>query len=265
MAERLKAALKNLKTAKLPYHVIVNELKPLDFVWVARGLINASLKEKLTKLTGSKKYSKLGTVTRVDNILTIELPGAGSGMAGRIQRALVAHVGQRFKVILGGEVADDEDEVKTAAKDGAKDSGKTPPKAPPPKPVVALTKAPTLWTGTRKLVQQRITLLKKAVRDHYGSHGAALLAEIDKNIDKLDDVTDRLDERLSAALATAAKAAPAQRAAELAKAKGIVAEYVRYINDEPLVDHIDNNPFGVNTQLQTLITNSLNQVAKAMA
>ncbi len=259
--DRLKSGLKNLRTAKAPYHLIVNELKPLDFVWVCRGLISGSVRTKLAELTGSKKFSKLGTVTRLDNILTIDLPGASGGMASRIQKALVKHAGARFKIILGGEVADDKDE----AAEGAKPAAKAPPKAPPPKPKVELDKTPALWSGTRKLVEQRVGLLKMAVREHYKGHGQALLAEIDRNIDKLDDVTDKLDERLSAALANAAKATPDKRAAELAKARGIVGEYIKYIKDAPMVDHIDNNPFGVQTQLETLITNSLNQVAKAIA
>ncbi|MFN0185816.1 MAG: hypothetical protein ACKVQR_18555 [Aquabacterium sp.] len=260
LEERLKSSLKNLRTAKAPYNLIVNELKPIDFVWVSRATIGGGVRAKITALTASKKYSKLGTVTRVDNILTIDLPGAGGGMATRIQKALVKHAGVRFKIILGGEVADDQDEGPAGAKPGA---GKPPPA--PPKPKVDLVKTPALWTGTRQLIQQRVGLLKKAVRAHYKGHGEALLAEIDKNIDKLDDVTDKLDDRLSAALASAAKAPPDKRAAELAKARAIVGEYVKYIKDSPMVDHIDRNPFGVATQLETLITNSLNQVAKAIA
>ena len=45
-----------------------------------------------------------------------------------------------------------------------------------------------------------------------------------------------------------------------------MADYVGFIKGVvPLIDHIDKNPFGVDTQLRKSITDSLKHVAKAMS
>ena len=46
----------------------------------------------------------------------------------------------------------------------------------------------------------------------------------------------------------------AKRNAELQSAKASLADYIRYVNTEPLVGHIDANPFGVDTKLRHVLT-----------
>ena len=57
---------------------------------------------------------------------------------------------------------------------------------------------------------------------------------------------------------------PASRRQLLQEAKVIIAEYIRYVRSEPLIDHLDNNPFGIKTNLKATLSASLTQVARAI-
>lgn len=274
---RVRSALSKLKSSAVPFRLIVCESKPVDLVVITKANITPALRDQMTGVTQSKKFSKVGTVTREGNLLRIDLPGASGGMAGRIQRALFRLVAQRFKVVLGEDVADEQlaaepDAPAATRAGGVPPAAKTPPTEKPAKalagkpsrPAVPLSKAPLLWQGASDLIGKRIALLKTAVRQHYGDKGAGVLAEIDRNLVKLDAVADRFDDRLVKALAQVNAAAPTQRDAELKKARALAAEYVRYIKDEPLVDHMDRNPFGVPTQIEKLVTGCLAQLDQAL-
>ena len=112
---------------------------------------------------------------------------------------------------------------------------------------------------------KNIEALKKAVQGHYAHEHPDLLKEIDGNMEKLDSIVDKLDHRLADSLAKA-HAAPddAARKAELKNAKIILADYIKYVKTEPLIAHIDSNPFGVNTNLKKVLTESLTHMAQAI-
>ena len=82
---------------------------------------------------------------------------------------------------------------------------------------------------------------------------------------KLDEVLATIDHRLADSLATAGKAADdGARKAELQTAKAILTEYINYVNGGPLVAHIDQNPFGVKTDLRSLLTAALTKAGKVL-
>ena len=75
----------------------------------------------------------------------------------------------------------------------------------------------------------------------------------------------KLDKRLINSLTSAAETEdPASRAASMKESKAILADYIRYVRSEPLIEHLDSNPFGVKTNLKVTLSNSLSQVAKAI-
>ena len=153
-------------------------------------------------------------------------------------------------------------------------SGKVgkPPPAPNPKAppedlgVPSLGRAPQIWHGTRDILDHNIKELKRAIRQEYSNEHPTLLAEIDQNVQRVDVILEKLDARLAHTLerAGAAKDA-AQRKAEVASAKAIVADYIAFVKSEPLIDHVDKNPFGVNAQLRKTITDSLTHMIKSIA
>ena len=128
-----------------------------------------------------------------------------------------------------------------------------------------LDAAAAAWRDTHRQAGERIEALQAAVRAQCADAPAALLSEIEKGLAKLDAVLEGVDHRLADALANAGGAKDdATRQAELATAKALCAKYIGFVGSDPLVAHIDRNPFGVKTGLAALLGNGLNAAAKAI-
>ena len=147
-----------------------------------------------------------------------------------------------------------------------------PPPAPP-KPVDppklgrgVLDKAPAVWHSTRGILQTNIGELKKAVRSEYATEHPTLVQDIEENLKKLDGILEKLDTKLADSLAKAnAAKTPAAKQAALAECKGQVAKHIMYVKQEPLIAHIDSNPFGVATNCKKILTDCLTHVAEAIS
>jgi hypothetical protein len=48
-------------------------------------------------------------------------------------------------------------------------------------------------------------------------------------------------------------------------AGAILAEYTSFVQEEALIDHVDGNPFNVDTKVCKVITDSLNHMGKSIA
>ena len=74
-----------------------------------------------------------------------------------------------------------------------------------------------------------------------------------------------LDDRLAKTLDKAGGAKD-QRSfdAEIDNAKNLIKEYDQYVASDPIIAHIDSNPFGVKTDLNKKLAASLRQVNKAI-
>ena len=128
-----------------------------------------------------------------------------------------------------------------------------------------LLEAAIAWRRTHGEAQARFEALKTAVMAQCADSPPPLLQAIDEGLLKLDAVLKTVDTRLADALAGAGGAADdAAMKAELAKAKAIVAEYGSYVKGEPLVAHIDRNPFGAKPGLQALLAAALAEAAQAI-
>ena len=114
--------------------------------------------------------------------------------------------------------------------------------------------------GSALFRQHHMPVLAQYAHEH-----PDLLKEIDQNLVKLDGVLDKLDHRLADSLAKAHQAKDdAARSAELKNAKVILADYIKYVKSEPLIAHIDANPFGVNTNLKKVLSESLTHMAQSI-
>ena len=159
--------------------------------------------------------------------------------------------------------------------------GPLPPQAgrPPPVGVVAAAKpadraaelarlsgAAEAWRKTHATAAERILALKKSVLAHYKEGQPELLQEIEKGLTRLDQILAKLDHRLADSLARAAAAAEeGPRRTELTNAKTLLAEYIDYVNGEPLIAHIDDNPFGAKPDLRALLAAGLKDAGKVIA
>jgi hypothetical protein len=129
-----------------------------------------------------------------------------------------------------------------------------------------LAKAPQVWDGTRQIMQTKIDALKKAVQAQLGDEADHYIKDVNDQLQKLDRITGRLDKRLTDALGAAAQTTdPAQRKQALDQSKATLTEYVQYIKSEPLINHLDNNPFGVQMELMATLTKSLKSLGGAMS
>ena len=100
---------------------------------------------------------------------------------------------------------------------------------------------------------------------HCADSPAPLLQAIDKGLLKLDAVLKTVDHAPGGFAGQRRQRGRRRRQkSELAKAKAIVTEYVNYVKGEPLVAHMDRNPFGAKPGLQALLADGLSKAAKAI-
>ena len=140
------------------------------------------------------------------------------------------------------------------------------PKTPAsPDKTARLGEAAQTWRMTHGTADERILALKKCVQSHFADGHPELLRSIEQGLARLDVVLDNVDHSLAEALDKAGAATnDAKRQAELAGAKSLVTEYINYIKGESLIAHIDANPFGVATDLKSLLITGLTKAAKAI-
>jgi len=139
------------------------------------------------------------------------------------------------------------------------------PVAPPKLGKATLTQAPIVWHSTRNILNTNIEELKKGVRAEYGPEDPKLFRQIDESMVKLTGILGRLDTRLADSLEKANAAGnDAARNVELKNSKTILTDYIKYVKSEPLIAHMDSNPFGVKTNLKKVLTDSLTHMAQAI-
>jgi len=146
------------------------------------------------------------------------------------------------------------------------------PAPAPPNPVPppklgkgTLDGAPGAWRGMHGILTKNIGELKKAVRSEYSSEHPTLLKDIEEALKKLDGVCDKIGLEISDHLAAANAAKdPAERKAKLQNCKALIASKIQYVKSEPMIAHMDRNPFGVAMNCQRMITDHLVHVAQAI-
>lgn len=248
----LLTAFQKLKGAKdVTFEFIVCDAKPHCAVMIAKK-IGAKHKASLSEVTGSKRFLHTGLCRMENGKFRFEMEKPVAGLAKKLQDAIKHHTGKKLPILVGNESADDEEE-RTAA--------------PIPRlPKAELSKAPEVWHSTRDLLHNNISALKTAVRKQCASEADEFIDQINGNLERIGGVLDKLDTRLADSLSKAHGANDtSSRKAELQKAKAILAEYINYVKAEPLITHIDSNPFGVKTNLKAILSGSLTHMAQAMA
>jgi hypothetical protein len=135
---------------------------------------------------------------------------------------------------------------------------------PPKLGTGTLKKAPTAWLNTRANVEKNFGELKKAIRGEYASEHPTLVKDIEDNLKKLDAILDRFDSSLADSLSKADAAKnPAERKTQLQNCKSILASHMKYVQSEPLIAHIDNNPW-IQTNCRKMLTDCFLHVAQAI-
>lgn len=207
-------------------------------------------------LGGSSTRYYPGRCELVAGAVTFLLADEVAGLAKLIKPALLAQTGLRInKLKCSGSDGDDDDG----------DEGDRPESGGADQPPAELVEAPSVWRGTRELLESNIDELKQAVLDQCADEAPDFAESVHANLDKLDRILSKLDRRLTDSLTSARDATdPGDRSRELARSKALLAEYLRYVQSEPLISHLDRNPFGVKPYLKATLVSSLTQLAQAI-
>jgi len=219
-------------------------------------------------VSGGVKYFG-GHCVKEDGATTFVLKSEVTGLAKLLKLALLNQTGMRVKKLsCRGEDGEDADHDEDEGDDlvaGGPEGGETPEPTRAKEPSPELVQAPQAWDGARELLATNIGALKQAVRAQLAGQADDFIDEIDGQLEKLDRILGRLDQRLTTSLTSAAATRDAaERSSALRESKGLLAEYIKYVGSEPLIDHIDKNPFGVKTELKATLSKSLTQLARAL-
>lgn len=254
---KLTNALKLLKTAKAPYYFLLCDAKPFGLVISKKDITKSSPhKQELAKIAGgSTRPPKFGTVKFENGKYVFDMEKPPSGLPRIFQKWIKDCTGLAVKMMVGTETAEDEAEESESV-----------PDAPPTAPKGDLSGAADVWHETRETMAKGIDQLKTVIRKEFAGEAANVMKEIENNLKKLDGVMDKLDRRLADSITKAHSAKDdAARAAELKTAKTTLAEYLQYVKNEPLLAHIDSNPFGVKLGFKGLLTEKLTHLANAVS
>jgi peptidoglycan hydrolase-like protein with peptidoglycan-binding domain len=225
---------------------------------------------KISSSVGQGAKNKPADVQAVQVALNLQAK-AGLKVDGKIGPKTIAAI-KAFQQTMGQFKPDGVIEVGRGTARALSGAVKLGPPPAPPKPVPVptlgkgtLDKAPDAWHNTRNIVQTNIGELKKAVRSHYSAENPALLKDIEKNLKKLDGILDKLDTKLAESLANAKTAKnDAERKNHLKNSKVILTNYITYVKSEPLIDHIDKNPWGVQTNIKKSLSATMMHIAQAI-
>ena len=134
--------------------------------------------------------------------------------------------------------------------------------APQPKPVVAagtvaFAKSRLAWLAARKKVESEITRLRTEITETYkDDEMAGQIAQA--YAQHVGPVLDTLDERLADVLDDANNQSdPAARAELVAEAKSLIAGYSSFLQADPMIADLDDNPFApltIRTTISTTLT-----------
>jgi Sec-independent protein translocase protein TatA len=187
-------------------------------------------------------------------------------MADEAQKAIKASQDEAVKLVQDLDTA-----IAGGSSSAAPATASAEPASPPtpegvdPAKHAALGASPKLWNDTVSSVGSAIDKLKDAIRKDFASEGADVVADIEKNLDRISKITERFDNTLADLLKAAHEATDeAARKQNITKAKSVLAEHIKYAASEPLIAMLDDNPFGVSTDIKKTLVANLQQLVDAV-
>jgi len=169
----------------------------------------------------------------------------------------------------GGEDEQEEDEDEDEEAEEEEPAAASPQGtagAPASAKLAALKQAPQVWHQTRHVMSANIDKLQAAIKSEYANESPELLSELDKSMGQMQRILDKLDHKLAESMEKAHQADDeAERKQHLQTAKALLAEHIKYVQSEPLIAHIDANPFGVQANIKKTLMASFAHLAKTIS
>lgn len=289
LTTKLKPLLRMVAKGEMMHTLVAKSGKKVVVLLSRKPIPPARRKMLADELGGGSTKYYPGHCTLEAGATTFVLKAEVAGMSKLVKAALLEQTGLRLnKVKCRGEDGDDDDGddavlVAESEAKGRPDQGdeqgeegdasgsadeKSPkfvPDVESKAPLAQLEKAPQVWKGTRQLLQDNIDTLKVAIQTQLADEGGDLVDEVNDQLQKLNRIMDKLDKRLTNSLTNALETNDAAlRNEALQKSKAILAEYIQYVKSEPLIEHLDSNPFGVKMELKATLAKSLTALARAI-
>jgi hypothetical protein len=282
LTTKLKPLLKLVAKGEMMHTLMAKSGKKVVVLLSRKPIAPARRKMLADELGGGSTKYYPGHCTLEAGAVTFVLKAEVAGMSKLVKAALLEQTGLRLnKLKCRGEDGDDDDDdddddVKRPEGDeppdfvpGVQTDDDKPPKFVPGVDIKAspaqLEKAPQVWKGTRQLLQTNIDALKEAIQTQLADEGSDLVDEVNDQLQKLNRIMDKLDKRLTNSLTNAAETNDAAlRNEALQKSRAILAEYIQYVRSEPLIEHLDSNPFGVKMELKATLAKSLTVLARTI-
>jgi hypothetical protein len=125
---------------------------------------------------------------------------------------------------------------------------------------VAFEKIHLDWDGAKKTVHERLAALNAAILSDEQDDQAPTAAA------KLERVLARFDEGLGATLDALRNAAPGEQRHGLATKAGTIADhYLAYLAEDPLIAHVERNPFEVEVDARRVLSAPLSELKSQLA
>ena len=135
----------------------------------------------------------------------------------------------------------------------------------PPEKKAALAAGPKLWDNAVSSINSALERLQDTIRKEFASEGPEVVADIEKNLSKITDVTKQFESKLADYLREAHDATDAaSHNAAIKSAKAAMSEHMKYVASDPVIKLLDENPFGVPTDIKKTMADNLKQLVDAV-
>ena len=153
----------------------------------------------------------------------------------------------------------------TGAAPAAETSPSAEPHVLPPEKKAALAAGPKLWDDAVSSINSALERLQDTIRKEFASEGPDVVADIEKNLNKITDVTKQFESKLADYLREAHDATDAaSHNAAIKSAKAAMSEHMKYVASDPVIKLLDENPFGVPTDIKKTMAENLKQLVDAV-
>jgi hypothetical protein len=271
---KLLAVFQKLKGAKdLAYQFMVCDAKPHCAVMIAKR-ITSKHKEELTRITGSKRFLKLGTCRVENGKLTFEMEEPPSGLARKIQNSIKNFTGKKLAIRVGTESAEDEEEKPGSEEQKQKPAEAEAPSKPPTEKEVEVLeerrrdfkKARAAWVAVKTKAEADLEKVKEGARMAYMAD-AKQFPKIVQGCKDIDEILDNLDDELRDTLDQYAST-PVRNQAKLLNladtAIEILDRYRKYVANNSIMKAIDMKEFA-NVTIHAPVVKALGDLRKALS
>ena len=135
----------------------------------------------------------------------------------------------------------------------------------PPEKKAALAAGPKLWDDAVSSINNALERLQDTIRKEFETEAPEVVADIERNLNKITDVTKQFESKLADYLREAHDATDAaSHNAAIRNAKAAMGEHMKYVASDPMIKLLDENPFGVPTDIKKTMADNLKKLVDAV-